>query len=104
MAAGPLATTQPSTRRPRSTSRSISDAVESVFSYAPPRDRDLAGLYGEVLDVKQAPIVHETREGRGTLRIGDVVSSEMRPYTSSDGSTITTLRDSIFSTVPGSPA
>src|SRR6266508_2955084 len=28
----------------------------------------------------------------------------MAPYTGSDGATITTLRDSIFSTVPGSPA
>jgi hypothetical protein len=65
---------------------------------------DLAGLFGEILDVKRAPIVHETRQGRGLLRIGDVVSSEMRPYTSPDGSTITTLRDSAFSTVPGSPA
>jgi hypothetical protein len=65
---------------------------------------DLAGLYGEIMDVKRAPIVHETREGRGVLRIGDVVSGEMEPYTAPDGSTITTLRDSIFSTVPGSPA
>ena len=38
------------------------------------------------------------------MRIGDVVSGEMRPYTAPDGSTITTLRDSLFSTVPGSPA
>jgi hypothetical protein len=65
---------------------------------------DLAALYGEILDVKRAPIVHETREGRGVLRIGDVVSSEMQPYTAPDGTTITTLRDSVFSTVPGSPA
>ncbi len=64
---------------------------------------DLAGLYGEVLDVKRAPIVHEIRDGAGTLRIGEVVSSEMHPYTAPDGST-TTLRDSLFSTVPGSPA
>jgi hypothetical protein len=65
---------------------------------------DLAGLFSEILDVKRAPIVHEIRKGGGALRIGDVVSSEMRPYTSPDGSTITTLRDSAFSTVPGSPA
>jgi hypothetical protein len=65
---------------------------------------DLAGLFGEIVDVKRAPIVHEIREGRGVLRIGDFVSGEMRPYTAPDGSTITTLRDSIFSTVPGSPA
>jgi len=65
---------------------------------------DLAGLVGEVLDVRRAPIAHETREGRGTLKIGDFVSAEMKPYMSPDGGHITTLRDSLFSTVPGSPA
>jgi hypothetical protein len=65
---------------------------------------DLAELIGEIVDVRRAPIVHEIREGRGVLRIGDVVSSEMQPYTAPDGSTLTTLRDSVFSTVPGSPA
>ena len=65
---------------------------------------DLAGLIGEVLGVRRAPIAHEIRGGAGTLRIGDVVSSEMAPYKGSDGATITTLRDSIFSTVPGTPA
>jgi len=64
---------------------------------------DLAGLVGEVLAVRRAPISHEIRGGAGTLRIGDFVSSEMAPFTSGDG-TNTTLRDSIFSTVPGSPA
>src|SRR5207244_629250 len=38
---------------------------------------DLAGLVGEVLDVRRAPIAHEIREGAGTLRIGDILSSEM---------------------------
>jgi hypothetical protein len=65
---------------------------------------DLAGLVGEVLGVQRAPIAHEIRAGGGTLRIGDVVSSEMAPYKGADGATITTLRDSIFSTVPGTPA
>jgi hypothetical protein len=32
-----------------------------------------------------------------------VLESEMQPYVGNDGTT-TTLRDSIFSTVPGSPA
>ena len=62
---------------------------------------DLAGLFGEILDVKRAPIA---RQGRGTLRIGDVVSGEMQPYMDPGGSRVTTLRDSLFSTVPGSPA
>ena len=29
---------------------------------------DLAGLIGEVVAVERAPIVHEIRDGRGTLR------------------------------------
>lgn len=64
---------------------------------------DLAGLVGEVLAVERAPISHELEGGHGTLRVGDVVFAEMAPYTGPDG-TVTTLRDSIFSTVPGSPA
>jgi hypothetical protein len=61
-------------------------------------------LYGEIVDMQVASIVHETRAGKGVLRIGDVVSAEMRSYIGADGSTVTTLRDSIFSTVHGSPA
>ena len=65
---------------------------------------DLSGLIGDILDVRRAAISHETREGRGTLQVGDFVSAEMKPYMSPDGGHITTLRDSLFSTVPGSPA
>ena len=64
---------------------------------------DLSGLVGEIVDVKRAPIVHEIRDGQGSLRVGDVVASEMAPYAGPDGST-TTLQNSLFSTVPGSPA
>jgi len=64
---------------------------------------DLAGLVAEVLDVRRARIRHEIRDGAGTLEVDDIVSAEMAPYRGADGST-TTLRDSVFSTVPGSPA
>jgi hypothetical protein len=65
---------------------------------------DLAQLIGEQLGVVRAPISHEVVEGRGTLRVGDdTVVAEMEPYRGADGS-ITTLQNSIFSTVPGSPA
>ena len=64
---------------------------------------DLAGLVGQVLDVRRVPITHQIRDGAGTLRVGDFLSAQMAPYTGPDGRT-TTLRDSIFSTVPGSPA
>jgi len=64
---------------------------------------DLAGLVGETLGVERAAITHEVRDGTGALRVGEFVSSEMAPYRGPDGS-VTTLRDSLFSTVPGSPA
>jgi len=64
---------------------------------------DLAGLVGEVVAVERAPVTHETRGGEGVLEMGDALSSRMHPYTGPDGKT-TTLRDSVFSTVPGSPA
>jgi hypothetical protein len=65
---------------------------------------DLAQLVGQVLDVKRAPIVHEIMEGKGILRVGDgTVSAAMEPYRGPDG-TETTLHNSVFSTVPGSPA
>jgi hypothetical protein len=64
---------------------------------------DLAGLVKEWLAVERAPIVHQTRAGEGTLDIGEALTAAMRPYTGHDGST-TTLRDTVFSTVPGSPA
>jgi hypothetical protein len=64
---------------------------------------DLAGLVGEILDVRRVPIRHEVRDGVGSLAVGDFVSAEMAPFQAADGST-TTLRDTVFSTVPGSPA
>lgn len=81
------------------------DAIRAVFSgeLGGPL-ADLADLFGEVMDVKRAPITHTTVQGKGSLRIGDVVSGEMEPYRSPDGKSVTTLRDSLFSTVPGSPA
>jgi hypothetical protein len=66
---------------------------------------DLSGLIGEVLDVRRARITHEINGGEGRLRLGDdIVDSEMSPYRGPDGESTTTLRDSVFSTVPGSPA
>jgi hypothetical protein len=64
---------------------------------------DLAGLVGEVLEVKRAPISHSIKDGSGTLTIDGNVECSMEPYRGPDGS-ITTLNNSIFSTVPGSPA
>ncbi|MEJ7893817.1 MAG: DUF1326 domain-containing protein [Solirubrobacteraceae bacterium] len=64
---------------------------------------DLAGLVKETLAVERAPISHEIREGVGVLTVGESISATMRVFTGPDG-TPTTLRDSLFSTVGGSPA
>ncbi len=64
---------------------------------------DLAKLVGEVVTVQRAPISFTVSEGEGTLKIGDVVDTIMSPYKGATGN-ITTLNESVFSTIPGSPA
>jgi hypothetical protein len=64
---------------------------------------DLAQLIGERVGVERVPIEHEIVDGAGTLKVGDRIDCAMHPYRGPDGST-TTLNNSIFSTVPGSPA
>jgi hypothetical protein len=64
---------------------------------------DLAKLVGEVVGVHDAPIQFNFTEGKGTIRIGDVVSADMQPYTDAKGRP-TKLVDTVFSTIPGSPA
>ena len=64
---------------------------------------DLAGLVGKLRGIEAVPIEHETVGGRGVLRVPGILDAEMAPKVGPEGRT-TTLRDSIFSTVPGSPA
>jgi hypothetical protein len=64
---------------------------------------DLAKLVGEVVAVKRAPITFEVKEGKGTLKIGSTAEAVMAPY-KGPGDRVTTLNDSVFSTIPGSPA
>jgi hypothetical protein len=64
---------------------------------------DLVQLIGEVVAVERSPITFEVKEGKGTLRIGTVADCEMEPFCGPNGA-VTTLHDSIFSTIPGSPA
>jgi hypothetical protein len=56
-----------------------------------------------VKGVEFVPISHEVVGGSGSLRIPDLVETDMEPYRGPDG-TVTTLQNSVFSTVPGSPA
>ena len=64
---------------------------------------DLISLVGEVTSVERAPIQFEVHEGKGTLRLGNVAHAELEPYRGPNGD-VTTLSNTIFSTVPGSPA
>jgi hypothetical protein len=64
---------------------------------------DLAQLIGEIAGVEQVPISFDVKGGKGTLRIGQVIQAKMAPYQGATGQT-TTLHDTAFTTIPGSPA
>jgi hypothetical protein len=64
---------------------------------------DLAQLVGEELQPQKAPITFELHEGKGTLKVGDSVEAVMEPYKGPTGK-VTTLNESIFTTIPGAPA
>ena len=63
----------------------------------------VASLVGERVAVHFVPIEHHVEGGKGTLRVGEIVEAEMAPYTDANGRP-TTIHDTVFSTIPGSPA
>src|SRR6266699_1775613 len=63
----------------------------------------VASLVGERVAIHSVPIEHRVEGGKGTLRVGEVVEAEMTPYTDADGRP-TTIHDTVFSTIPVSPA
>jgi hypothetical protein len=64
---------------------------------------DFANLIGEVVGVERVPITFEVEEGKGRLRLGSAVTADLEPFQGATGES-TTLHDSIFTTIPGSPA
>jgi len=64
---------------------------------------DLAPLIGEVVAIHDVPIEFNIEKGEGTIRMGDAVAAEMQPYKDAQGRP-TKLVDTVFSTIPGSPA
>ncbi len=64
---------------------------------------DLAALIGEVVAVERATIGFDVDGGAGTLRIGQDVEARLAPFQGLTGMA-TSLHDSVFSTIPGSPA
>jgi hypothetical protein len=67
---------------------------------------DLTALVGEVVAVERAPITFTVEGGRGTIKIGSGTSpaleADMTSYPVATEKT-TTLHDTAFSTIPGSP-
>lgn len=64
---------------------------------------DLVQLVGEIAGLERVPIVFDVEGGRGRLAIGAAVEAELMPLQGATGQP-TTLHDSVFSTIPGSPA
>jgi hypothetical protein len=64
---------------------------------------DLAQLVGEVLAVERVPVTFEVEGGQGRIRIGAFANAEMAPLMGATGQP-TTLHDTVFTTIPGSPA
>jgi hypothetical protein len=79
-------------------------AILSVFSgQAGGPVADLASLVGEVVSVQRVPIAFEVEQGEGHVRLGDAVEARISPFKGAGGQA-TTLVDTVFSTIPGSPA
>jgi hypothetical protein len=64
---------------------------------------DLAQLIGEVVSVERVPIEFTVEGVKGTVKFGSAASATLEPYKGATGES-TTLNDTIFTTIPGSPA
>ncbi len=64
---------------------------------------DLAKLVGRVDSIEQAPISFEVQGVKGTLKVGKAIEAALEPFRGSTGKE-TALHDTIFTTIPGSPA
>lgn len=63
----------------------------------------MSKLIGEVVPVERASITFEVNRGNGTLKIGQLVEAQIEPDRGPNGQVIT-FNESIFPTIPGSPA
>jgi hypothetical protein len=80
------------------------DALLAVFTGALGGPiADLAALIGEVVSVERVPITFTVEEGEGVLQVGDSIEARLAPFQGATGKK-TTLSETVFSTIPGSPA
>lgn len=64
---------------------------------------DLSKLIGEVVAVERVPITVMVEKGKGSVKIGKAMEAEMAPLQGATGQP-TSLQDTVFTTIPGSPA
>lgn len=64
---------------------------------------DLAGLISEVVAVERVPVSFLVEEGAGTMTIGDRAELRLAPFLGATGKP-TVMHETVFSTIPGSPA
>ena len=64
---------------------------------------DMAKLVGEIVSVEQVPIAFEVEGVNGTLKVGDGINAALAPFKGATGKE-TAMHDTIFTTIPGSPA
>jgi hypothetical protein len=64
---------------------------------------DVYQLVGEFLGVERAPVTFEVQGGEGHFQFGDAIQAELLPFKGATGQT-TALHDTVFTTIPGSPA
>lgn len=63
----------------------------------------LSELWGELRGVERQAITFTVEGGQGRIVIGDIAEATMAPMVGATGQP-TTLHDTVFSTIPGSPA
>lgn len=64
---------------------------------------DLAKLVGTIDSIEQAPVTFEVEGVKGRLKVGKAIEAGLEPFKGATGKE-TALHDSIFTTIPGSPA
>ncbi len=64
---------------------------------------DMAKLVGEIVSVEKVPITFDIKGASGTIKLGDNIEAQLSPFKGATGKE-TALYDTMFTTIPGSPA
>jgi hypothetical protein len=64
---------------------------------------DLAQLVGEVMGMERVSVTYKVEEAKGAMKYGDHATAMLEPFKGATGEA-TALHDTIFTTIPGSPA